>query len=109
MNKHHHPWWSYVKAIIRAYPGQMGKDLSRVETMNYEAVKSAIEATERMENGAERMKVIRLLHWAKPRTLTLDGAALSVPCDRATAARWQRSFFEEVAQNRNFMDKVATF
>lgn len=104
MKKQRYPWWSHVKAIIRAYPEQIGKSLSRVETMNYEAVKAAIEATERTENGAARMKVIRLLHWAKPRTLTLDGAALSVPCDRATAARWQRSFFEEVARNRDFMD-----
>ncbi len=23
MNKRHYPWWGHVKAIIRAYPGQM--------------------------------------------------------------------------------------
>ena len=53
MNKQHYPWWGHVKSIIRAYPGQIGKDPSRVEAMNYEAVKAAIEATQRMENGEE--------------------------------------------------------
>lgn len=102
MNKQRYPWWGHVKAIIRAYPGQMGKDLSRVEAMNYESVKAAIEATQRMENGEARIKVIRLVHL--DRTHTVEGAALSIPCDRATAARWQKRFFEEVARNRGLMD-----
>lgn len=56
MNKYHYPWWGHVKAIIQAYPGQMGgRYLSPVETMNYEAVKAAIEDTQRMENGKARM------------------------------------------------------
>lgn len=100
--KIHYPWWGHVKAIIQGYPGQAGKDLSRVETMNYEAVKAAIEAAQRMENGEARMKVIRLVHL--DRTHTLEGAALEVPCGYATAARWQRKFFEEVARNRDFLD-----
>lgn len=102
MNKQHYPWWSYVKAIIRAYPGQTGKDLSCVEAMNYEAVKAAIEATERMENGEARMKVIRLVHLEQ--THTLGGAALVVPCSERTAVYWQRRFFEMVARNRDFMN-----
>lgn len=102
MNKRHYPWWGHVRAIIRAYPGKMGKDLSRVETMNYEAVKAAIEATQRMENGEARMKVIRLVHL--DRTHTLEGAALAVPCSERTANRWQRLFFEMVARNRDFLD-----
>lgn len=102
MNKQHPPWWNYVKAIIRAYPGQIGKDLSRVEAMNYEAVKAAIEATEHMENGEVRMKVIRLVHL--DRTHTVEGAALRISCEKTTAYRWQKAFFEEVARNRDFMD-----
>lgn len=102
MNKQHYPWWGHVRAIIQAYPGQIGKDLSRVETMNYEAVKAAIEATERMENGEVRMKVIRMVHL--DRTHTVEGAALRIPCEKTTAYRWQKAFFEEVARNRDFMD-----
>lgn len=102
MNKQHYPWWGHVKAIIRAYSGQIGKDLSRVETMNYEAVKAAIEATQRMDNGEARMKVIRLVHF--DRTHTVEGAALTVPCSERTAANWQRKFFEMVARNRHFLD-----
>lgn len=102
MNKHHYPWWGHVKAIIRAYPRQTGKDLSRVERMNYEAVKAAIEATQRMGNGEARMKVIRLVHL--DRTHTVEGAALRIPCEKTTAYRWQKAFFEEVARNREFLD-----
>lgn len=96
-HKRNTSWWRKVKAIIRAYPGQTGKDLSCEEMMNYKAVKAAIEATQSMENGEARMKVIRLVHLK--RTHTLEGAALAAQCSRATAARWQRRFFEEVARN----------
>jgi len=103
MNKYHYPWWGHVKAIIQAYPGQMGgRYLSPVETMNYEAVKAAIEDTQRMENGKARMKVIQLVHLN--RTHTVEGAALTVPCSERTAANWQRQFFEMVARNRDFLD-----
>ena len=25
MNKQHYPWWGYIKAIVRAYPGRAEK------------------------------------------------------------------------------------
>ena len=103
--KNHYPWWGYVRYIIRRYPeldkitdGQM----SRADSKNWRAVRSAVNYTERMESGMERLKVIRMAHW--DRTHTLEGAAHDVPCDRATAARWQRKFFEEVARNMGFLD-----
>lgn len=102
MSKPHYPWWGYIKTVIRAYPGRMGIDLSGVAKREFEAVQHAIEATERMGGGQNRMKVIRMVHF--DRTHQLPGAALMIPCDRATAARWQRSFFEEVARNRDLLD-----
>lgn len=104
MSKRHYPWWGYIKAIIQEYPGQVGVELSGVAERNRRAVEAAIQATERMEGGRNRLKVIHLLYWCKPQTLTLEGAALTIPCDRATAARWQRRFFEEVARNRDLLD-----
>lgn len=47
MNKQHYPWWGYIKAVIRAYPGRMGVDLSGVARREFEAVQAAVEATER--------------------------------------------------------------
>lgn len=102
MNKHNYPWWSYIKAIVWAYPGRQGKELSGVTRREQEAVQAAIDATESAENGAARLKLIRLVHLE--RTHTLDGAALFVPCSERTAHRWQRSFFEEVARNRGLLD-----
>ena len=103
MSKQQYPWWGYIKSIIRKYPGGAG-GLSGVALRNHEAVQAAIEATERMVDGQSRLKVIRLLHWSKPRTLTLDGAALDARCGRATASRWQKRFYEEVAINRGDLD-----
>lgn len=102
MNKQHYPWWGYIKAIIRSYPGKIGVDLSGVARREFEAVQAAVETTERMEGGRNRLKVIRMVHW--DRTHQIEGAALSIPCDRATAARWQRRFFEEAARNRDLLD-----
>lgn len=105
MNKRHYKWWGYVKSVIQVYPYRIGDaDLSGVAKREFEAVQAAIVDTERMENGQNRLKVIRLLHWSNPQTLTLDGAAGDIPCDRSTAARWQRRFFEEVARNRGLLD-----
>ena len=102
MSKKHYDWWGYVKSIIRAYPGGKSSELSGVALRSHEAVKKAVDDTMMMADGANRLKVISMVHWE--RTRTLEGAALSIPCDRATAARWQRRFFEEVARNRDLLD-----
>lgn len=102
MHKKHYPWWSYIKAIVQAYPGRAGADLSGVAKREYEAVQAAIQVTERVGGGDDRLKVIRLVHW--DRTHTLGGAVLTVPCGRRTAMYWQRKFFEEVARNLDLLD-----
>ena len=100
----HYSWWRYIKEIVQQYPNRKDEDLESVGVSFLESVsvRSAIAATEQMENGAERMRIIKMVHW--DRTHTLEGAALEIPCDRATAARWQRKFFEEVARNRGLLD-----
>lgn len=100
--KNHYSWWPYIRDAVQAYPASLGQDLHGVALLNYEAVRDAVDATERMTDAVARMSVIRLVHFE--RTHTLEGAALTVPCDRATAARWQRRFFEDVARNRNLLD-----
>lgn len=102
MNTHHYPWWGYIKAIVRSYPGRQGRELSGVAQREQEAVQAAIDATEGMMNGRSRLEVIRLLHWDG--VCTLDGAALEIPCSRSLAAKWQRQFFEEVAKRRDLLD-----
>lgn len=104
--KPHYTWWPYIREIIREYPEGLSykdaHDPSRSKNKDFESVGEAINTTEREEKGRERLKVIKMVHW--DRTHTLEGAALEVPCDRSTAARWQRKFFEEVAKNRGLLD-----
>lgn len=100
--KARYSWWAYIKEIVQAYPEKKSYGLHGVEMREYEAVRDAVEFTEQMTSAENRMEVIKLVHF--DRTHTLAGAALTIPCDRATAARWQRQFFEEVARNRGILD-----
>lgn len=102
MSKLHYPWWGYVKSIVRDYATQCMEDLTGVAVTNYEAVLEAVTATERMTDGQNRLKVIQMVHW--DRTHTIEGASRVIPCGSATAIRWQRAFFEEVARNRGLLD-----
>ena len=102
MNKQHYPWWGYIKAVVREYPKHRASELSGVALREHEAVKKAVDKTLMMDGGATRLKVISMVHWE--RTRTLEGAALTVPCSERTANRWQRSFFEMVARNRDLLD-----
>lgn len=102
MSKKHYKWWGYIKDVVREYPGSRSDELSGVALREHEAVKKAVDDTLNMDGGANRLKVISMVHWE--RTRTLEGAALEIPCGPATAARWQRKFFEEVARNRDLLD-----
>lgn len=101
----HYPWWGYVRYMVRQYSvwsNMLRAEMSNAELNGWCAVKRTVDSTERMEDGADRLKIIRMVHW--DRTHTLEGAALSIPCSRRTAAYWQREFFEEVARNRGLLD-----
>lgn len=102
MKKKYYAWWNYIKEIVQLYPERVCEQLYGVSYWEREAVLAAVTQTERMEGGGARLKIIKMVHWDK--THTLEGAAMSIPCDRATAARWQRRFFEEVARNRGLLD-----
>lgn len=100
--KNHYSWWAYIKEIVREYPSRQGENLRGVALREYEAVRDTLDATEHMADAVSRISVIRLVHFEL--THTIVGAALTIPCDRSTAARWQRQFFEEVARNLGLLD-----
>lgn len=106
MGKRFYKWWMYIKSIVQEYPDIEKKMedtiISGAELKDWRAVRDAVQITKNIANGENRIKAINLLHWS--RTHTLDGAANEIPCDRATVARWQRAFFEEVARNRGIID-----
>lgn len=97
MSKPRYDWWSYIKAIIRRYPSLKGRELSGIAMREKEAVDAAIAATERMQNGRDRLAVVDMVFWKQ--THTLSGAALMIPCGYETAKRWQQQFIKQVAKS----------
>lgn len=82
-----------MKAMIRAYPDKTTAEESV-------AVKSAIEETEKLIDGADRMKVINFVYFqkhTKPDKKDLEYAALAANVSYETAKRWHRNFVNCVA------------
>lgn len=97
MSKPRYDWWSYIKAVIRRYPALKGKTLSGISMKENEAVRFAVEQTEALPNGAERLAVIDMVFWKQ--THTLAGAAMQVPCSYDTAQQYHADFIKAVARN----------
>lgn len=87
----------------RALESRALRELPSTRQREYEAVRRAIEATERYRNGADRLKVIRLVLWDASHTL--EGAALLIPCHKDTAKQWHGEFIRLVASNYGLMDE----
>lgn len=92
-----HRWWGYAKAMIRAYPGRIGKELDGTPLAEFQAVEAAIEATRRRRDGEARMKVVTMVLFKG--THRISGAALMISCSQRTAERWHGDFIREVAAN----------
>lgn len=78
------------------------RELPSNKQREYEAVKRAIAATERMTAGRDRLKIIKLVFWS--RSHTLNGAALMVPCSYTTAQRYHSDFIMAVASFYGLLD-----
>lgn len=79
------------------------RELPSTQQREYEAVRRAVEATGRYRNGADRLKVVRLVLWE--RSHTLEGAAQVVPCSWRTAAQWHGEFIRLVASCYGLLDE----
>ena len=88
-------WWEYTKRIIRSYPALERKrkaedTLTEKEQRRYDAVRAAIEGTERMPTGMQRLALVDLVYWK--RSHTLFGAAMRIPISERTAQKWNAQF-----------------
>ena len=79
------------------------RELPSTKQREYEAVKKAVETTERMTASRDRLKIIDLVFWK--RSHTLDGAALTIPCSYMTARRYHAEFIMLVASVYGLLDK----
>lgn len=104
MSKPRYRWWNYIKSCLRSYPAMSrnadalrGQDLKE-----YRAVRQAIEETERLPDGQERLSLVRPV--LMERSLTLEGAAMKCHVSVATAKRWHQSFIRLTARHMGFLD-----
>ena len=79
------------------------RELPSNKQREYEAVKRAIAATERMNASRDRLKIIKLVFW--DRSHTLDGAARMIPCSYRTARRYHSEFIMAVASFYGLLDE----
>ena len=102
LSKSKHPWWGYVKAVIRLYPERCEQELHGAARREYLAVQAAAEQTGALPDGKDRLKVIELVLWKG--THLVCGAAMRVPCSERTAAQWHGDFIRLVARNLGLLD-----
>ena len=72
----------------------------------YEAVRRAVETTERYRNGRDRLCVVEAVLWKNSHTIA--GAALIISCHEDTAKQWHGEFIRLVASNYGLMTNETT-
>ena len=78
------------------------RELPTTAQREFEAVRRAIAATERMSASRDRLRIIDLVFWKQ--THPLEGAALTIPCSYRTARRYHSEFIMLVADCYGLMD-----
>ena len=97
----------YSGASVRSMSGRsleetVIRELPTTKQREYEAVRRAVEATERMSASRDRLRVIDLVFWKQSHTL--EGAALTIPCSSRTARRYHSDFIKLVAAMYGLLD-----
>ena len=88
-----------MQAIIRRFPARQAnlESLGKIQQQEVQAVSEAIRRTEAMEDGLDRMRLVKAVYWSKHRK-TMSGIALDLYISRATAFRWNSEFVLTVAE-----------
>lgn len=90
-------------AVGRGLESLAIRELPGTKQREYEAVRQAIEITQRMRSGGDRLLVIRLVLWDG--THNLYGAARRVHCGYRTAVRYHGDFIKLVALHYGLLDQ----
>lgn len=93
--------WRCVREVIRAYPSMEASEAPE-RRAEYEAVRDALRAAERLPDGYWRARLVRLSLMGDRRR-TIDGAALECHVSRNTALRWNGEFIAAVAKRLNWI------
>ena len=93
-------WWPYMQAIVRRFPSRQANfdNLGKIQQREVQAVSEAIRLTEAMEDGDERLKLVKAIYGSRHRK-TMAGIAMEMYISRATACRWNSDFILTVAES----------
>lgn len=88
-----------MQAIVRRYPSRKDNfdNLGKIQRREVHAVSEAIRRTEAMEDGDDRIKLVKAVYWSRHRK-TMSGIAMDLYISRATACRWNSEFILTVAE-----------
>lgn len=89
--------------ISRKTETTAAKELPRVEQKEYDAVRRAVETTQRLKNGFERIEIINLVYWKNSHTL--EGAAFKVGYSYDRAKQMNNEFIRLVAGYYGLLDE----
>lgn len=79
------------------------RELPYTKQREYESVRRAIETTKLMNNGAQRLRIIELVHWK--RSHTVEGAAMLAGYSPDRGKQMHGDFIRLVAKNYGLMDQ----
>lgn len=77
------------------------RELPEINRKEMDAVREAIEETQTMRDGSERMRMIKMAFWSGKNTL--DMIALRCHISYRTAIRWHSQFIKLVAKKFGFL------
>ena len=81
------------------------KLLPRVKQQEFDAVREALQETEKMPDGRPKLELIRLVYWKKSHTV--DGAGYAIGISSRTARRWHANFVYLVAEKYGIYERMA--
>lgn len=92
-------WYAHVKRTIERYPD--GLDLKTNQgAIAYASISRVIEDTRKIQDGEDRVRLVKMLCWDKSHTI--DGAASVLHISSITAHRWWHAFIYAVAKELGF-------
>lgn len=76
------------------------RELPKAEQRDYEAVQKAVDGTQRLDTGTDRMKLVRLVFWKNQK---LKDAAYKCHISYDTARNYQWEFITLVAYHKDLL------
>lgn len=85
------------------------KVLKMITNKRIKRAEQIIRAIETVVNGLpdEKFRLIELRYWKRPRTLTDEGIAQEIGCDRRTLCRWMDGILLAIGIEMGLVDEVS--